>query len=199
MRPGEAAGAAIARSVEAAQHVEKLGYKRYWLAEHHSIAGSPVQQLRSLLVMSRAQPKRSVWALVESCCRITHRWLWPSSLGRLSLSIPAVSIWALAAPQVPTPFTARALRRDLRSTGDDFPELLQELRAYLGPPLPGQKVFAIPGQNTNVPITLLGSSDFSAQLAGHLGLPFAFAAHFAPDYLLLRIATLSPDIRPPGI
>jgi luciferase family oxidoreductase group 1 len=82
------------------------------------------------------------------------------------------------------PVTMRALRRDLRSTGDDFPELLQELRSYLGPPIPGQQVFAVPGQNTNVPITLLGSSDFSAQLAGQLGLPFAFAAHFAPDYLL---------------
>ncbi len=78
----------------------------------------------------------------------------------------------------------RALRRDLRSTGDDFPELLQELQTYLGPAFPGQKVFAVPGQNTNVPITLLGSSDYSAHLAGHLGLPFAFAAHFAPDYLM---------------
>jgi luciferase family oxidoreductase group 1 len=62
--------------------------------------------------------------------------------------------------------------------------LVQELRTYLGAPVPGQRVFAVPGQNTNVPITLLGSSDFSAQLAGQLGLPFAFAAHFAPDYLL---------------
>jgi luciferase family oxidoreductase group 1 len=80
--------------------------------------------------------------------------------------------------------TMRALRRDLHSTGDDFPELVQELRTYLGAPVPGQRVFAVPGQNTNVPITLLGSSDFSAHLAGELGLPFAFAAHFAPDYLL---------------
>jgi len=79
--------------------------------------------------------------------------------------------------------TMRALRRDLRQTGDDFPELVQELRTYLGPEKPGQVVRAIPGQGSNVPITLLGSSGFSAQLAGTLGLPFAFAAHFAPEYL----------------
>jgi luciferase family oxidoreductase group 1 len=79
--------------------------------------------------------------------------------------------------------TMRALRRDLGQSGDDFPALLQELRTYLGPEKPGQVVRAIPGQGSNVPITLLGSSGFSAQLAARLGLPFAFAAHFAPEYL----------------
>ena len=80
--------------------------------------------------------------------------------------------------------TMRALRRDSRQSGDDFPELLAELRTYLGPERPGQAVKAIPGKNSNVPITLLGSSDYSARLAGELGLPFAFAAHFAPEMLL---------------
>ena len=79
--------------------------------------------------------------------------------------------------------TMRALRRDLHQSGDDFPALLEELRTYLGPEKPGQAVKAIPGQGSNVPITLLGSSGFSAQLAAMLGLPFAFAAHFAPEYL----------------
>jgi luciferase family oxidoreductase group 1 len=79
--------------------------------------------------------------------------------------------------------TMRALRRDMGQTGDDFPALLNELRSYLGPEMPGQAVKAIPGQGSNVPITLLGSSGFSAQLASSLGLPFAFAAHFAPEYL----------------
>ena len=81
-------------------------------------------------------------------------------------------------------YTMRALRRDLRQTGDDFPELLAELRTYLGPEKPGQMVKAIPGRDSQVPITLLGSSDFSAQLAAELGLPFAFAAHFSPEMLL---------------
>jgi len=79
--------------------------------------------------------------------------------------------------------TMRALRRDLQQNGEDFPSLLEELRTYLGPEKPGQAVKAIPGQGSNVSITLLGSSLFSAHLAAALGLPFAFAAHFAPEYL----------------
>ena len=90
----------------------------------------------------------------------------------------------------------RALRRDLRQTGEDFPELLQELRAYLGPEKPGQIVKAIPGQGSNVPITLLGSSGFSAQLAAALGLPFAFAAHFAPEYLYAASRLYREQFRP---
>ena len=90
----------------------------------------------------------------------------------------------------------RALRRDLRQTGDDFPALLEELQGYLGPEKPGQAVKAIPGQGSNVPITLLGSSGFSAQLAGTLGLPFAFAAHFAPEYLYAAAQLYREQFRP---
>jgi len=92
--------------------------------------------------------------------------------------------------------TMRALRRGLAQDGDDFPALLEELRTYLGPERPGQLVKAIPGQNSNVPITLLGSSDFSAQLAAALGLPFAFAAHFAPDDLYASAQLYRQFFRP---
>ena len=92
--------------------------------------------------------------------------------------------------------TMRALRRDSRQSGDDFPEQLEELRGYLGPEKPGQMVKAFPGQNSNVPITLLGSSGFSAQLAAKLGLPFAFAAHFAPDYLYAAAQLYHEQFRP---
>jgi luciferase family oxidoreductase group 1 len=92
--------------------------------------------------------------------------------------------------------TMRALRRDLRQTGDDFPALLEELQTYLGPEKPGQLVKAVPGQGSNVPITLLGSSGFSAQLAGRLGLPFAFAAHFAPEYLYAASQLYRDQFRP---
>jgi len=92
--------------------------------------------------------------------------------------------------------TMRALRRDLHQSGEDFPALLEELRTYLGPEKPGQVVRAIPGQGSNVPITLLGSSAFSAQLAGNLGLPFAFAAHFAPEYLYLAAQLYRDEFRP---
>jgi luciferase family oxidoreductase group 1 len=92
--------------------------------------------------------------------------------------------------------TMRALRRDLGQSGGDFPALLDELQAYLGPEKPGQVVRAIPGQGSNVPITLLGSSGFSAQLAGMLGLPFAFAAHFAPEYLYAAAQLYREKFRP---
>jgi luciferase family oxidoreductase group 1 len=95
--------------------------------------------------------------------------------------------------------TMRALRRESKQTGDDFPELLQELRGYLGPEKPGQIVKAIPGQGSNVPITLLGSSGFSAQLAAQLGLPFAFAAHFAPEYLNAASQAYHEQFRPSEI
>jgi luciferase family oxidoreductase group 1 len=101
--------------------------------------------------------------------------------------------------------TMHALRRDLHQSGDDFPMLLDELQNYLGPEKPGQRVRAIPGEGSNVPITLLGSSDFSAQLAATRGLPFAFAAHFAPDYLSMATRQYresfqpSPSQRPPHL
>jgi luciferase family oxidoreductase group 1 len=88
------------------------------------------------------------------------------------------------------------LRRDLRQTGDDFPALLEELQTYLGPEKPGQLVKAIPGQGSKVPIILLGSSGFSAQLAAALGLPFAFAAHFAPEYLYAAANLYREKFRP---
>jgi luciferase family oxidoreductase group 1 len=92
--------------------------------------------------------------------------------------------------------TMRALRRDLQQSGEDFPALLEELQTYLGPEKLGQVVKAIPGQGSKVPITLLGSSGFSAQLAGRLGLPFAFAAHFAPDYLYAAAELYREHFRP---
>lgn len=95
--------------------------------------------------------------------------------------------------------TAYALRRDLRTNGDNFPDLLHELQGFLAAPRPGQQVFAVPGENTNVPITLLGSSDFSAQLAAQVGLPFAFAAHFAPDYMLPALRLYQQTFNPSAL
>lgn len=183
MRTGESAGSAIARSVDLAQHVEQLGYRRYWLAEHHSIAG----------LACSATP-----VLIGHVASATHRIRVGSGGVMLPNHAPLVvaeqfgTLEALYPGRIDLGLgrapggdfqTMRALRGDSRQTGEDFPAGLQELRAYLGPEKPGQAVKAIPGQGSNVPITLLGSSGFSAQLAGRLGLPFAFAAHFAPEYL----------------
>jgi luciferase family oxidoreductase group 1 len=94
---------------------------------------------------------------------------------------------------------ARALRSPLVATGEDFPELLDELRRYLGKPQRSQRVHAYPGEGTNVPVYLLGSSDFSARLAGELGLPFAFAAHFQPGPLLPALRIYRSSFRPSAV
>jgi luciferase family oxidoreductase group 1 len=184
MKPGEGAGAAIARSVQAARHVEALRYKRYWLAEHHSIAGLACSAT-PVLIGHVANATKTIRVGSGGVMLPNHAPLVVAEqFGTLESLYPGRIDLGLGRAPGSDGVTMRALRRDLRSTGDDFPEMLQELFAYLGAPVAGQKVYAIPGQNTKVPITLLGSSDFSAQLAGHMGLPFAFAAHFAPDYLL---------------
>lgn len=134
--------------------------------------------------------------MVESCSPITPRWSSPSSSAPSLPSTRIASISAWAARRGGDFHTLRALRRDHQQTGDDFPALLEELRNYLGPEHPGQAVKAIPGQNTNVPITLLGSSDFSALLAAQLGLPFAFAAHFAPELLYAATQLYRRNFRP---
>ncbi len=183
MRPGEAAGAAIARTVETAQHVEQMGYTRYWLAEHHSIAGLACSAT-SVLIGHVAGSTATIRVGSGGVMLPNHAPLVVAEqFGTLASLYPGrIDLGLGRAPGSDAP-TMRAMRRDLRSTGDDFPELVAELRGYLGDPRPGQMVHAHPGEGTHVPVTLLGSSGFSAQLAGQLGLPFAFAAHFAPQYV----------------
>ena len=196
MRAGEAAGSAIGRSVDLAQHVEQLGYTRYWLAEHHSIPGLACSATPVLIGHVAAATKKirvgSGGVMLPNHAPLvvaeqfgTLEALYP---GRIDLGLGRAPGGDFA--------TMRALRRGLAQNGDDFPALLQELRTYLGPERLGQAVKAIPGQGSNVPITLLGSSGFSAQLAGMLGLPFAFAAHFAPEYLYAAARLYREQFRP---
>lgn len=183
MRPGESAGNAIARSVDLAQHVEPWGYKRYWLAEHHSIAGLACSAT-PVLIGHVAAATKTIRVGSGGVMLPNHAPLVVAEqFGTLAAIYPGRIDLGLGRAPGGDFQTMRALRRDWGQTGDDFPVLLDELRAYLGPEKPGQAVKAIPGQGSNVPITLLGSSGFSAQLAGSLGLPFAFAAHFAPEHL----------------
>jgi luciferase family oxidoreductase group 1 len=196
MRAGEGASSAIARSVDLAQHVERWGYTRYWMAEHHSISGLACSATPVLIGHVAAAtttirvgsggvmlPNHAPLVVAEQFGTLDA--LYP---GRIDLGLGRAPGGDFA--------TMRALRRDLRQSGDDFPALLEELRTYLGPERPGQAVKAIPGQGSNVPITLLGSSGFSAQLAAMLGLPFAFAAHFAPDYLYAAARMYREQFRP---
>jgi luciferase family oxidoreductase group 1 len=183
MRAGEGAGSAIARSVDLAQNVEKLGYKRYWLAEHHSIPGLACSAT-SVLIGHVAAATKTIRVGSGGIMLPNHAPLIVADqFGTLDALYPGRIDLGLGRAPGGDFQTMRALRRDLQQSGEDFPALLEELRSYLGPEKPGQAVKAIPGQGSNVPITLLGSSGFSAQLAGMRGLPFAFAAHFAPEYL----------------
>jgi len=183
MQPGEPAGRAIARSVELARHAESLGYTRFWLAEHHSIAGLACSAT-SVLIGHIAGATEKIRVGSGGVMLPNHAPLVVAEqFGTLEAMYPGRIDLGLGRAPGGDGYTMRALRRDLGQTGDDFPELLEELRTYLGPARLGQVVHAYPGQGSHVPVTLLGSSAFSAQLAARLGLPFAFAAHFAPDYL----------------
>ncbi len=183
MRTGESAGNAIARSVDLAQHVEQWGCKRYWLAEHHSISGLACSAT-PVLIGHVAGSTKTIRVGSGGVMLPNHAPLVVAEqFGTLEALYPGRIDLGLGRAPGGDFQTMRALRRDSHQSGDDFPSLLQELRGYLGPEKPGQAVKAIPGQGSNVPITLLGSSGFSAQLAGMLGLPFAFAAHFAPEHL----------------
>ena len=196
MRTGESAGSAIARSVNLAQHVERLGYKRYWLAEHHSIAGLACSATPVLIGHVAAATKT---------IRVGSGGVMLPNHAPLVVAEQFGTLEALYAGRIDLGLgrapggdfqTMRALRRDLQQSGEDFPALLTELQTYLGPERPGQAVRAIPGQGSNVPITLLGSSGFSAQLAGMRGLPFAFAAHFAPELLYAAAELYRDEFRP---
>lgn len=197
-RAGELSAQAIARSVELAQHAEQWGYRRFWLAEHHSIAGLACSAT-SVLIGYVAGATKTIRVGSGGVMLPNHAPLVVAEqFGTLAALYPGRIDLGLGRAPGGDFATMRALRRDSGQSGDDFPELLEELRTYLGPEQPGQAVRAFPGQGSNVPITLLGSSGFSAQLAARLGLPFAFAAHFAPE-LLHAAARLYRDEFRPGV
>src|SRR5580658_8902219 len=196
MRADETPGSAIARSVNLARHVEQLGYRRYWLAEHHSIAGLACSAT-SVLIGHVAGATNTIRVGSGGVMLPNHAPLIVAEqFGTLEALYPRRIDLGLGRAPGGDFQTMRALRRDSKQSGDDFPALLDELRGYLGPERPGQAVKAIPGQGSNVPITLLGSSGFSAQLAAMQGLPFAFAAHFAPEYLFAAAQLYREEFRP---
>ena len=183
MRPGESAASAIARTVELARKAEEWGYQRFWLAEHHSIEGLACSAT-PVLIGHVAAATQTIRVGSGGVMLPNHAPLIVAEqFGTLEALYPGRIDLGLGRAPGGDFHTMRALRRDLHQSGDDFPDLLDELRTYLGPDEPGQVVKAYPGRDSRVPITLLGSSDFSARLAAQLGLPFAFAAHFAPEML----------------
>ena len=199
IREGKSLADTFAASLTLARHVESLGYKRFWLAEHHNLAGI-ASSATSILIGFIASGTTNIRVGSGGIMLPNHAPLVVAEqFGTLDALYPGRIDLGLGRAPGGDFLTMRALRRDLQQTGEDFPALLQELRSYLGPEIPGQAVKAIPGQGSNVPITLLGSSAFSAQLAAALGLPFAFAAHFAPDYLSTAAHVYRNQFRPSDV
>jgi luciferase family oxidoreductase group 1 len=199
MRGGESVSSAVARSVDLAKHLEQWGYKRFWLAEHHAIPGLACSAT-PVLIGHVAEATKTIRVGSGGVMLPNHAPLVVAEqFGTLEALYPGRIDLGLGRAPGGDFQTMRALRRDLQQGGEDFPALLDELRGYLGPEKPGQAVKAIPGQGSNVPITLLGSSGFSAELAGLLGLPFAFAAHFAPEYLYAAAELYRESFRPSAV
>ncbi len=187
---------AFHKTLDLAQHAEKWGYKRFWLAEHHNIPGVACSAT-SVLIGYVASGTSSIRVGSGGIMLPNHAPLViAEQFGTLEALYPGRIDLGLGRAPGGDFAVMRALRRGLGSNGDDFPELLEELRGFLSPAKPGQTVSAIPGANTRVPIWLLGSSNFSAQLAAMLGLPFAFAGHFQPDGMVEALELYRRNFRP---
>jgi luciferase family oxidoreductase group 1 len=175
---------ALRRSLDLAQHAEKWGYRRYWLAEHHNMTGI-ASAATAVVIGYIAQGTKTIRVGSGGIMLPNHSPLViAEQFGTLASLYPDRIDLGLGRAPGTDQATARALRRDAFSGADNFPQDVQELYSYLEPVHAGQKIQAVPGAGTRVPIWLLGSSLFSAQLAALLGLGFAFASHFAPADLL---------------
>jgi len=195
IRQGGTVAEALHNSRDLAQHVERWGYKRFWLAEHHNIPGI-ASAATAVLIGYVADGTKTIRVGSGGVMLPNHAPLViAEQFGTLASLYPGRIDLGLGRAPGTDQATMRALRRDLNGA-DDFPELVGELRALLANPQDGQTLHAIPGEGTNVPIWLLGSSGFSAHLAGLLGLPFAFAAHFQPDNLIPALALYRKMFRP---
>ncbi|MBC7949193.1 MAG: LLM class flavin-dependent oxidoreductase [Chitinophagaceae bacterium] len=174
---------AFRRSVALAQHAERHGYKRYWFAEHHNMA-SVASAATSVLIGHVAGATSTIRVGAGGVMLPNHSPLViAEQFGTLALLYPDRIDLGIGRAPGSDPLTSYALRRNIKGDINDFPNDVMELINYLGPRNESVKVRAIPGEGTKVPVWLLGSSTFSAQLAGILGLPFAFASHFAPAQL----------------
>jgi luciferase family oxidoreductase group 1 len=192
---GSDAAAAFRHSRLLARHAEALGYHRYWLAEHHNLPGIG-SAATAVLIAHIAQATTTIRVGAGGVMLPNHPPLViAEQFGTLESLFPGRVDLGLGRAPGSDAETARALRRYFGSA-DTFPQDVAELMSYFAPPSPSQRVRAVPGQGLSVPIYLLGSSTFSATLAARLGLPFAFASHFAPDYLHLALDIYRREFQP---
>jgi luciferase family oxidoreductase group 1 len=193
---GASAAAALRNSLDLAQHAEAWGYNRFWLAEHHNMPGI-ASAATSVVIGYVAGGTKTIRVGSGGIMLPNHSpLLIAEQFGTLASLYPdRIDLGLGRAPGTDQP-TARALRRNIASTSDNFPQDVKELQAYFEAAAPNQKVRAVPGAGLRVPIWLLGSSLFSAQLAADLGLPFAFASHFAPADMMQALQLYRAQFKP---
>ncbi|MBA2623958.1 MAG: LLM class flavin-dependent oxidoreductase [Chthoniobacterales bacterium] len=193
---GGDAAQAFRNSADLAQHAEAWGYHRYWLAEHHNMRGI-ASAATSVVISHVAAATKTIRVGAGGIMLPNHAPLAiAEQFGTLASLHPGRIDLGLGRAPGSDQLTARALRRLAGGSGDTFPQDVLELQSYFRPATPGQRLRAVPGAGLDVPLYLLGSSDFSAHLAAELRLPFAFASHFAPEYLHVALEIYRREFKP---
>ncbi len=195
---GDTAADALANTLDLARHAERLGYRRYWLAEHHNMPGI-ASAATAVVIGYVAAGTKTIRVGAGGVMLPNHAPLVVAEqFGTLASLYPGRIDLGLGRAPGTDQFTAHALRRTLASDPHAFPNDVIELMSYFAPPQPGQRVRAVPGAGLDVPVWILGSSLFGAQLAAMLGLPYAFASHFAPAQMMDAIAIYRERFQPSG-
>lgn len=187
---------AFQHSRELAQHAERWGYKRYWIAEHHNLEG--IASAATVVLMGFiADHTKSIRVGSGGIMLPNHAPLVVAEqVGTLESLHPGRIDLGLGRAPGTDPLTMRALRRKSGASGEEFDVQVAELLSYFEPALPGQAVRAIPGAGLEVPVYILGSSLYSAHFAAAIGRPYAFASHFAPDDLMEAIRIYRAQFKP---
>lgn len=193
---GANAAHAFRNTLDLARQAERLGYRRYWLAEHHGMPGI-ASAATSIVIAHVAGGTSGIRVGAGGIMLPNHAPLViAEQFGTLESLYPGRIDLGIGRAPGTDPVTARALRRSLQGSVDSFPHDVAELMAYFRHPAPGQTPVAVPGAGLHVPVWILGSSIYGAQLAAMFGLPYAFASHFAPAYLMQAIETYRREFRP---
>ncbi len=195
VREGATPGDALRNSRDLARHVEAAGYQRFWLAEHHNMVG--IASAATAVAIGYVAGATSHMRVGAGGIMLPNHspLVIAEQFGTLASLYPGRIDLGLGRAPGTDQQTLRALRRH-PATAQNFPQDVLELQALLGPLQPGQAIQAVPGTDTNVPLWILGSSLFGAQLAAMLGLPYAFASHFAPEALMQAIEVYRETFRP---
>ncbi|NGZ88077.1 LLM class flavin-dependent oxidoreductase [Duganella aceris] len=192
---GSNASASFRHTLDLAQHGERWGYQRYWLAEHHGMPG--IASAATAVVMAHVAGGTSTIRVGAGGIMLPNHapLVIAEQFGTLEALYPGRIDLGLGRAPGSDQTTARALRRTLETDADAFPQDVLELQDYMSD-APRQRVLAVPGKGAKVPLWILGSSTFGAQLAAHLGLPFAFASHFAPQMMQQAISIYRSNFQP---